>query len=158
MDVIAIYAAVIATASLVWQIWSYWQRRRPQARVTVRLVESNMPRGPARIPDGPSVPLRYDLEVMVMNVGHVTFEAQGVYPRSARPEGPSWGGALLDQMVLTPDASPSRGYIDIMKLPDDAFVDGVIAELHLVTGERFRSGIIFPEREAARRVAQATTG
>lgn len=157
MDVVAVYAAVVSTASLVWQGWSYRQRKRPQARVALRLVYGNLAQGPIKPPTAIAGPLRYELEVLVMNVGEVTFEAQAVYPRSALSGGPSWTGVQLDKQTVTPDAPPSRAHIDVTRLPEEVFSDGVVAELVLVTGERFRSKVIFPDRDLAQRAAAAAS-
>lgn len=43
------------------------------------------------------------------------------------------------------------------RLPEEVFSDGVVAELVLVTGERFRSKVIFPDRDLAQRAAAAAS-
>lgn len=66
--VVALYAALVSTVALGWQIYVRVQQRRPDVRVSLNHgagVDFAVPTGGPVVPG----PLAYDLEVLVINFG-----------------------------------------------------------------------------------------
>jgi hypothetical protein len=74
--VVAIYAAVLATASFAWQVLSWWLRERTKVRVEVYLDWETEPDGRPDGPDEVRIKVVNDGAVAVDVVGHV-LEAKG---------------------------------------------------------------------------------
>jgi len=134
MNVIAIYAAVVATGGFAWQVWTWWTKRRLRCEVRTGLYAMLRWQGDA---SGLLIELvnRSDLPVRVT---HAALRMQGGGAEDWLVPRGMWRGFELPFKV---DARDSGAVMfDRQGLDQQmTWTEPVVAAVWLSTGERFES-------------------
>jgi hypothetical protein len=146
MDALAIYAAVVGSVGLGWQIWREVRRTRTDIRVEIEHAAKQR-RFFVVVPDDPDPrpePLEYEVSVVVVNDGETTEYVRGIYLESrARTEGYHFGNAGEGDQVLRPrsriadsvrlnelDFDASRGVVGIVELASGRSIESKLEMLN----------------------------
>lgn len=139
-DLIAIYAALVATGSVAWQAWTWWHSRTPRVEVRIRTAILGGAGGTTEEVVMLEAINRSEFRVNVKTVAFVyENEAGEEFAYILLHQLP---GSTLPGAIEPHDSGSTWGRIEQMKakgVPIGTSLRGLVS---LATGDEFRSGLL----------------
>lgn len=137
---LAVYAAIVATAGLIWQIWTELRRRKRV--VEIEVSHASAPLGGEDTGNGPARANWYELCLIVINRGE-----SPIYVRELSIDCVSTAGALgyvevtQDQLAVEVQSGEHRAWKRLIDERDEMWSEGFIVSATLSTGEEILTDV-----------------